>query len=105
MLHVSFDELPGSGLQDHLSRDIRRGIDKRQRILQLVAKAIRAARLIQSGSPPDPAAQRLIEQPAIHHEIHGQHRRLDLNCGQEAIPPLASLRERLLDVPLDPGSG
>jgi hypothetical protein len=53
--------------------------------------------LIQSGSSPYTAAQRLVEQPAIHHQIHGQKWRLHLNRSQEALPPLASLREYLLD--------
>ena len=98
MLHVSFDELPRSSAQNHLARDIRRRIDKCQRILQLVTKPISAARLIQSGTSPDAAAQRLVEQPAIHQEIDGKHRRLDLNRGQESIPPTPRGRESLFNV-------
>src|SRR5438552_18089226 len=94
MLHVSFGELPRSGTENQLARNRRRGINKSQRILQLVSKAIRAARLIQSGPSPYAAAQGLIEQPAIQHEINRENRRLHLNRGEEIIPPLSRLFQR-----------
>ena len=54
--------------------------------------------MIEGGASPDAATERLIEEPAIHHEINGENWSLDLNRGEEPIPPIACLFERAFDV-------
>ena len=42
---------------------------ERHHVLELIAKAIRAARLIKRRSRPDATGQRLIEQPAVEQKF------------------------------------
>ena len=65
---------------------------QRHRVLQLVAEAIRAARLVETGACPGAAGQRLIEQPAIHHDVERTVRRLDLHVTRELFPVRAHRR-------------
>ena len=98
MLYVSLGELPRSGPQNHFARGLRRRVDQGQGILQLIPEAVGSARLIQRRTAPDTTAQGLIEQPAIHQEVDGKHRSLDLNGSQQGIPPFPSLLDCLLHV-------
>jgi hypothetical protein len=70
MLDVARQKLVSGGSQKMLARDFALGVVKRHYVLELVAKAVRAAHLIKPGAPPNPAGQRLIEQPAIEENIH-----------------------------------
>ena len=72
-------------------RQLRSHVDKRQAILQLIAKPERAARLIKPGAAPEPAAQSLIGQPAIQHEIVDENRRPHLQRAEFLIPPAREL--------------
>ena len=74
MLHVAFPELPGGGAQQVLAGERRFGVHQRHRVLQLVAETIGSAGLIESRPPPEPAAQCLIEQPAVRHHVHRRDR-------------------------------
>ena len=55
MLHVAFDELARRRAEQMLARQ--RGLRDRQRhhVLQLIAKAVRAARLVECRARPDAA--------------------------------------------------
>ena len=53
MLHVAFDELPGGGAQDMLARQVGLGDHQRHDVLQLVAEAVGAARLIEGRARPE----------------------------------------------------
>ena len=55
--------------QDVLARDLRRGMQQRQHVLQLIAEAVGAAGLVIAGAAPDAAGQRLIHQPPVHHRV------------------------------------
>src|SRR5208282_3098163 len=70
MLHVASDKLARRRADQLLPR--RRGLRHRQRhhVLELIAKAVRAARLVEGRSSPDAACQGLIQQPSIEHEVH-----------------------------------
>ena len=86
VLHVAFDELPAGGAQQMCSR-ARSGRAKRQRhhVLQLIAEAERAARLVVAGARPQPAAHVLIEQPAVHQHVERIVRRAHLDRAR-AVP-------------------
>ena len=58
VLHVAFDELPSGGAQQVLAREIRPREQQRHHVLQLIAEAERAARLVVAGARPEPAADR-----------------------------------------------
>ena len=67
------------------ARNIRTRQAKRQDVLQLIAKAIGATRLVQPGAPPHAASQRLIRQPSIQKYVEGPIRGFDLD-NTEAVP-------------------
>src|SRR5665213_1153546 len=69
MLHVTLDELAACCAQQMLARESRQRQRQRHSVLQLIAKAVGAAGLIEGGSRPHPAYQRLIERPSIEHEV------------------------------------
>ena len=71
MLHVAFAELMRGGAQQMLAGEGRLGMHQRHHVLQLVAESVGAAGLIKSRPAPEPAAQGLIQQPAVRHHIHG----------------------------------
>src|SRR5437667_5830865 len=86
MLDVAFAELVSGSPQQMLARQARFGMDQRHYVLQLVAETIRAAGLIEARSPPKPAAQRLIQQPAVGHHIYGRIGRFDVHSAEGAVP-------------------
>ena len=79
MEHVARLELACGRGQDVPPRQLRRGMDQRHHVLQLVAEAKRAAGLIESRTAPDAARQALVQQPAIQQQIHGGIRCVDLH--------------------------
>ena len=72
-----------------------RGVDQRHRVLQLVAKAVRAAGLVVAGAAPDPARQRLIQQPAVGEEVDGRVRRAHLDGAERPLPVRLHRFERI----------
>ena len=86
MLHVALDELPRRRAKQVLARQIGPGGGERHAVLQLIAKAIGAAGLIEGGARPDAAGERLIEQPAVEHDVHRPVGSLDLNRAQGLVP-------------------
>src|SRR6266568_2252121 len=70
MLNIAFDELPSGGAQEMFSRHRRSRQRKCRSVLKLVAETISAARLIKRRSRPQAAGERLIEQPAVEHDVH-----------------------------------
>ncbi len=67
-----------------MSRRIRE--DEGHAVLHLIAEAVGAAGLIEGGARPDPAGDRLIEQPAVEHDVHRTIRRLHLHRAQPLLP-------------------
>ena len=86
MLDIAFDELSRRGPQQMLAghRGPRR--HERHAILQLIAEAIGAARLIESGTRPEATAQGLVEKPAVEHDVHGPVRRLHDDRTKDFVP-------------------
>src|SRR5207253_939546 len=70
---------------------------ERGSVLELVAKAERAARLIERRPPPQAAGERLVEEPAVRHEIEAAARCLHLDRGQRRLPVGAHLIQSLVE--------
>ena len=86
MLEIPFNELPGCGPQDMFARDGRAARQQGAGILQLIAEAIGATGLVEARSCPHAAGKRLIEQPAIDHDIKGPVGRLHADCAKSFVP-------------------
>ena len=95
VLHVAFHELSRRREQDVCAADIRTGVDQGEDVLQLISEPERAARLIRSGPCPDPGAQCLVRQPAVHNEIEGIIRRVHADGAEHVIPGLSGRSERV----------
>ena len=63
-----------------------RGVQQRRDVLQLVAEAEGAARLVEAGAAPDAAAERLVEQPAVQHQVERRVGRAHLARAEHALP-------------------
>ena len=90
MLDVALEELPGGGAQKMCARECGPATSERHDVLELVAEAVGATRLIEGGSRPHAASERLIEQPAIEHDVHRPIRRFHLNRAEHVVPVLRS---------------
>ena len=69
-----------------LAREPARGHRQGHHVLELVAKSIRAPRLVEGGSRPDATGQRLVEEPAVEHQVHRTVGRLDLDGAGDVVP-------------------
>ena len=67
-------------------------------VLKLIAEAISARCLIESRAAPDPARQRLVEQPAIDQHIHFRIGRFYLQGAERFIPIVFDIRESGIEV-------
>ena len=68
---------------------------QRHHVLQLIAEAEGAARLVVAGARPEPAADVLIEQPAVHQHVERIVRRADLDRRRASRPRTrCTVRER-----------
>ena len=94
MLHVAFDELVSGGPEQVLARQVRPRERQRHHVLQLVAEAECAARLVVARPGPEAAAQVLIHQPSVHQQIKGIVGRPDPDHIERAIPGRLDLLER-----------
>jgi hypothetical protein len=96
VLHVALDKLPRRRVDDVRARELRRGKDQREHVLQLIAEAERAARLIKGRSTPDAAGQALVERPAVHHQVERAIGRLHGQRVEDAVPEAARLANRFV---------
>ncbi len=78
------------------AREMRRREDQRQDVLQLIAEAERAARLIEARAAPDAAGQGLIEEPPVQQQVHRAVRRRDLHGPEDAVPESRDVAERVV---------
>src|ERR1017187_3832706 len=81
-----------------LTSDVAFGHSERHHVLQLITEAIGSARLIEGCPCPHPAGKRLVEQPAIHQNIHRPVRRGDLYGAEHLVPLLGNLEQNLVEV-------
>ena len=98
MLNIALDELATRGAQQLRSRQIGSRGQQRRDILQLVAKAVGAARLVEGRSRPDAAGQRLIEQPAVEHDVERAIGRPHLNHAQHRLPVALHIIEHGVEI-------
>ena len=71
------------------------GVDQRHHVLQLVAEAEGAARLVVAAARPQAAGQRLVEQPAVGQQVERRVGRFDLHGAERVLPVVrAPLRAR-----------
>ena len=98
MLHIALGKLARSGAQDLIAQQLGLRQPQRHRVLQLIAESIGAAGLVEAGASPGAAGQRLIEQPAIHHDVERTVWRLDLHVSRELFPMRTHRIEYRLDL-------
>ena len=96
VLDVSLTELMCRGAKQLCAREVRSSKDQRKHVLQLIAESVRAARLIERRPSPDAARQRLIEEPAVQHQIERPVGGANLHRSQQVVPVAARLLQRLL---------
>ncbi len=95
VLHVAFGKLPSCGAKEVLARKVRPCERQCHHVLQLIAKAKRAAGLVIPASRPQPAADGLIEQPSVHQRVKRIVGRADLDGGEGGIPRRVNARARV----------
>src|SRR3546814_7786214 len=74
VLHVAVDELVLGAQQQVAARQGRLGMQHRHRVLQLVAEAERAARLVVAAAREVATADGLVQQPAVGEQVDGWFR-------------------------------
>ena len=94
VLNVAFDELPAGGADQVAAIDVRSREAQGHHVLELVTESERAARLIVRGAGPEPARQRLVEQPPVHQDVERIVRRVDLDRAENVLPGTLDLLER-----------
>ena len=72
--------------------------DERHAILELVAKSISPAGLVEGRTRPDPTRERLIEQPAVKHDVHRSVGGRDLDSSQCLVPRSADFRKTCIEI-------
>ena len=86
VLDVALDELVAGRPQQVLAGEVRPGERERHRVLELVAEPERPARLVVPGPRPHPAAQVLVEEPAVHQQVEGVVRGAHLHRVERVVP-------------------
>src|SRR4051812_25117772 len=73
---------------------------ERHTVLELVAEPICSTRLIKAGTSPDTTSDRLIEEPAVQHDVHRPIGRLDLHCPEYVLPVVANVIQHSVEIGL-----
>ena len=98
MLHVALFELTRRRAQQVLARQLAARDGERHRVLELVAEPPGSARLVERRARPIAGGHRLVEEPAVEHQVHRPIRRANLEGGERVLPLLAHLGERGVQV-------
>ena len=94
VLHVPLAELPRRRPQEVLAHQLRPRQRERHRVLELIAEPEGAAGLVVAGARPHPAAQVLVEEPAVHEDVEGVVGRPDLHRAERLLPRAPHRLER-----------
>ena len=94
VLDVAFDELPAGGAEQMRPGEIRPRQQQRHHVLQLIAKAEGAARLVVARARPQTAADVLIEEPPVDQHVKRIVRRPDLDRLERPVPGCLDLLQR-----------
>ena len=98
VLHIALRKLPGCRVQQMCAHPCGLGQRHRHPVLQLIAKAVCAAGLIECRAGLDAAGQRLIGQPAVHHDVHGAVRGRHLDGAGDRLPMRLDLCQQVCGV-------
>src|SRR5437762_12915829 len=98
VLDIAFHELSRGRAQDVVPCEMGCGVNEGHHVLQLVAEAVTAARLIKGRAAPHPAAESLVKQPAVEQKVGRKLGRFHFDRAEEPVPPMAGFLECSLDV-------
>src|ERR1051326_6242487 len=98
VLHVAFFELMLARQHDLVACDLRPAVNNGHHVLQLIAKTISAARLIERGASPDATRKSLIDEPAIEHRVQRRVGRSYFDRAEQTVPVVQHLFKRGVDV-------
>ncbi len=86
VLDVAFDELMRCRAEEVLAGELALRDDQRDHVLELIAESVRATGLVERGSRPQAAGQRLIDEPAVQHDVQRAIRGLHLDGRLDVVP-------------------
>ena len=95
MLDITLGKLARGAHHDLFAQHRRRGPDQCHGVLQLVAKAGRAAGLIEGRLAPQPAGHGLVEQPMVHQRVEQRVGGGHDDGAQQPVPGRASALQAL----------
>src|SRR5205807_284155 len=96
MLDVAFDELTARTERDLRPEKAWIRMHQSHRVLQLIAKAVSAARLVIAAACPKAAGERLIHEPAVGQHIKSRVGRVYLHRCKSVLPMLGHGFERVM---------
>ena len=82
----------------------RLAVTRRDHVLQLVAETVGATSLVQRRPRPEPAGERLVDQPAVEHDVHRAVGRPHLDGALRVVPEPRHRRQRHPVVGVAPAS-
>ena len=86
VLDVALRELVRRGPQEVLPGELALRGQQGDDVLELVAEPVCAAGLVERGPRPEPAGQRLVEEPPVEHDVHRAVGRPDLDRALDIVP-------------------
>ena len=86
MLYVAFPELTARTAQQVLAQEVRLGVNERHQVLQLIAEAKGAARLVVAAARPQATRQDLVHQPAVGQDVESRVGGFHLHRTQRVRP-------------------
>ena len=86
VLHVSLHELAPGRAHEVLAQQVGADVRQGERVLELVAEAVGPSRLVVAAARPEAAAQRLVEQPSVHHHVEGVVGGSNLDAREQLLP-------------------
>ncbi len=102
MLDVSLGELMRRGPQEMLPGELAPRGHQGDDVLELVAEPVGAAGLVERRPRPQPARQRLVEEPAVEHDVHRAVGRPHLDRALGVVPVARHAAQRRLVVGRSP---
>ena len=98
VLDVSLGELVGRGPQEVLPGELAPRGHQGDDVLELVAEPVGAAGLVERRPRPQPAGERLVDEPAVEHDVHRAVGRPHLDRALGVVPVARHAAQRRLVV-------
>src|ERR1019366_227397 len=86
VLNVALHELARRRPEEMLAGEVGPREHERQDVLELVAEAVRPARLVVAGARPEAAGEVLVEEPPVHEQVEGVVGRRDPDGAERLFP-------------------